>query len=288
MKIGVIDVGGGYRGIYAAGILDYCMEHNVKFDTGIGISAGSANIISYAAGQKGRNYHFFAEYGLRKEYASMKNFISNRNYVNLDYVYSTLSNSGGENPLDYDSFTANPMDFLVVATDALTGEPVYFDKNDIQRNNYTILKASCSIPYVCQPCEINGNLYYDGALSDPIPLSKGFELGCDYFVLILTKPENEVRASDKDIILSKLIQRKYPKAAEKLKNRAKLYNDSLHSAQEYAKEGKILIVSPDDTCGVDTLTKDYKKLNNLYDKGYKDGQKILDFIRNVKEGNSNE
>lgn len=278
MKTGVIDVGGGYRGIYAAGVLDYCMEHKIRFDAGIGVSAGSANIISYAAGQKNRNYHFFAEYGLRKEYASMKNFITKKNYVDLDYVYNTLSNEDGENPLDYDSFAANPMDFLVVATNAITGEPAYFTKKDVQKNNYEILKASCSIPYVCQPCTLNGDIYYDGALSDPIPLDKGFELGCDYLVVILTKPEKTIRTSEQDEILSRLIKRKYPKAAKKLKNRAQLYNDCLCTAQKYAREGKVLIISPDDTCGVDTLTKDYNKLNQLYTKGYEDGMKIQNFL----------
>ena len=50
MKIGVVDVGGGLRGIYAVGVLDYCMEHGIRFDLGIGVSAGSANLASYAAG----------------------------------------------------------------------------------------------------------------------------------------------------------------------------------------------------------------------------------------------
>ena len=50
MKIGVVDVGGGLRGIYAAGVLDYCMDQGVHFDLGIGVSAGSANLASYAAG----------------------------------------------------------------------------------------------------------------------------------------------------------------------------------------------------------------------------------------------
>ena len=55
-KIGVIDVGGGLRGIYAAGVFDWCMENDVQFDYGIGISAGSANLASYISGQHGRNY----------------------------------------------------------------------------------------------------------------------------------------------------------------------------------------------------------------------------------------
>ena len=49
-------------------------------------------------------------------------------------------------------------------------------------------------------------------------------------------------------------------------------------AKEYAGQGKVLIVSPDDTCGVDTLKKDEQSLKRLYEKGYKDGQKIEEFL----------
>ena len=52
---GIVDVGGGLRGIYGAGIFDYCMEQGIHFDYCIGVSAGSANVCSYIAGQKGRN-----------------------------------------------------------------------------------------------------------------------------------------------------------------------------------------------------------------------------------------
>ncbi len=50
-------------------------------------------------------------------------------------------------------------------------------------------------------------------------------------------------------------------------------------AQEYAKQGKIIIISPDDTCGVDTLRKNRESLEKLYQKGYADGSKIGDFLR---------
>ncbi len=61
MKTGIVDVGGGLRGIYAAGVLDYCMEQGIRFDLGIGVSAGSANLASYAAHQRGRNYQLSVE-----------------------------------------------------------------------------------------------------------------------------------------------------------------------------------------------------------------------------------
>ncbi len=74
-EIGVVDIGGGLRGIYAAGVLDYCMDEGISFDLGIGISAGSANLVSYAAGQRGRNYQFYTEYAFCKQYMSLGNFI---------------------------------------------------------------------------------------------------------------------------------------------------------------------------------------------------------------------
>ena len=49
MKTAVVDVGGGLRGVYAAGVLDRCLEDGIYFDAGIGVSAGSANIASYIA-----------------------------------------------------------------------------------------------------------------------------------------------------------------------------------------------------------------------------------------------
>lgn len=54
MKKGVVDVGGGLRGIHAAGVFDYCLDTGIQFDYCIGVSAGSANVASYLAGQKGR------------------------------------------------------------------------------------------------------------------------------------------------------------------------------------------------------------------------------------------
>ena len=91
MKLGVIDVGGGFRDIYGAGVFDWCLDHDVHFDYCIGISAGSANLASFLAKQRGRNYTFYMDYVFRKEYASLDNWLRTRNYVDLDYVFTTLS-----------------------------------------------------------------------------------------------------------------------------------------------------------------------------------------------------
>ena len=278
MKTGVIDVGGGYRGIFAAGVLDYCLDQQITFDLGIGISAGSANLASFAAGQRGRNYLFYTEYGFRRQYASWDNFIRKRSYIDMDYVYGALSNHDGENPLDYPAIRDNPMDFLVVAADAASGHARYFGKEDIAQDDYDVFKASSSIPFFCPPYEIQGVPFYDGALGDPVPVEKAFELGCDRVVLILTKPENVLRNSKKDARLAACIRKKYPRAAELLCERAQRYNAGVALAQKYARQGRVLIIAPDDTCGVDTLKRNRASLQRLYEKGYADGRKITDFL----------
>ena len=278
MKIGIIDVGGGLRGIYAAGVLDYCMDQSLHFDLGIGVSAGSANLAAYAAGQRGRNYRFYTQYAFRKQYMSLRNLIFKGSYVDMEYVYGTLSRSDGEDPLDYPAFRDNPMEFIVVATEAKTGKAKYFDKSDVRQDDYSVSKASSAIPFVCKPYEVQGVPYYDGALGDPVPVEKAFQLKCDRVIVILTKPERELRTPQKDERIAALIRRKYPAAAEKLRQRARLYNESVALAQDYTRQGKVLIVAPDDTCGVDTLTKDKVSLEQLYRKGYQDGEKISSYF----------
>ena len=279
MKTGIVDVGGGLRGIYAVGVLDYCMDQGICFDLGIGVSAGSANLSSYAAGQRGRNFQFYTEYAFRKQYMSLGNFVLKKSYVDLDYVYGTLSCADGENPLDYASLRDNPMEFYVVATEAETGQAHYFDKSHIHQDDYGIMKASSAIPFVCKPYTVGGTAYYDGALSDPVPVEKAFQLGCDRVVLILTKPEKLLRTPKKDEKLAACIRHAHPAAAKALCQRAQRYNESVALARMRARQGKVLIVAPEDTCGVDTLTKDKQALRRLYQMGYADAQKITDFLR---------
>lgn len=280
MKTGIVDVGGGLRGVYAAGIFDYCLDREIQFDFCIGVSAGSANVTSYMAGQKKRNYLFYTEYPFRKEYMSIRNFFFKKSYIDMDYLYGTLSNSTGENPLDYPSLKKSSAELLVVATNAQTGEAVYFDKDDLRQDDYGILKASLSIPFVCKPYEIDGVLYYDGALGDPVPVEKAFQCGCDKVVVILSKPKDVIRLPKKDNILADRIRKKYPLAAEQLKKRAEHYNQGVRFSKEYESQGRVLIVAPDDTCGVDTLTKNREALQRFYEKGYQDAQAIPEFLKN--------
>ena len=40
---GLVLEGGGMRGVFTCGVLDYLMDHNIRFPYAIGVSAGACN-----------------------------------------------------------------------------------------------------------------------------------------------------------------------------------------------------------------------------------------------------
>ncbi len=281
---GIIDVGGGMRGIYGAGVLDRCLDDGVSLDYCCGVSAGSANMCAYLAGQRGRNYRYYHDYSFRKEYMSVDNLRRKGAYLDLHYVYATLSNSDGEDPLDYEAMMRNPAQLVVVATDAKTNAPKYFTKQDFGPDRYEVIKASCTIPIVCNTTLVGGREYFDGGLTDPLPIEKALADGCGKVVVILTRPVDYVpdRSGERMAPLIDRLMKKYPASARSVFTRHDVYVKQLERCLELQKEGKVLIVAPDDTCGVDTLKRTPETLDALYRKGYEDGGKIAGFHRNRK------
>ena len=278
MKIGVVDVGGGLRGSFGAGVLDYCMEQGIRFDFGIGVSAGAANISSYMANQKGRNFVFYTEYYQREQYMGVKNLMHTGSYIGLDYIYSSLSDHEGDYPLDWKTIRNDPRDMMIVATDANTGLPHYFHKYDMRQDSYDPIKASCCVPVINRPYKVDGIPYYDGGLSDPVPYEKAFAAGCDKVVVILTRPEDYRRIPKNDKIIADLLHPHYPNASQAMRNRSVVYNQQVDACEYLQVQGKVCIVAPDSIGKMKTLTKDKDSIEALYYKGYEEAKSILNFV----------
>ncbi|KFI53746.1 patatin-like phospholipase family protein [Bifidobacterium biavatii] len=277
-KTALIDVGGGFRAIFGAGVMDRCQEDGIDFDHCYGVSAGSANMVSFIARQHGRNHKFYTEYAFRKEYASFDSFVKNHNFANLDYVYGTLSNHDGEYPVDYEAFEANPTGFTVIACDARDGSTKYFDKSDVHYDDFDIMKASSAVPVACEPYEIDGVPYYDGGIADPVPVQKALDDGYDRVVLILTRQKDVPREQKKDIAPARILRRTWPEAAERLLNRYQTYNDEVALAKEYEQDGRVLILAPDSLYGLSTLSKSFEGLERMYRAGYAAAEAIPGFL----------
>lgn len=279
MKLGIIDVGGGYRDIYGAGVLDVCMKEKIVFDTCIGVSAGSANLASYLSGQAGRSYTCYLDYVFRKEYVSLKNWIKKQNYTDTSYLYDTIWGSRGENPLDFGALKRNPAQFFVAACNALNGELIWFDKSHMAQDRYDVLKAACALPVINSPVTIDGTVCLDGGMCDPVPVKKALEEGCDRLVVILTRPIDTIRKPKFDMFVARLIEKRFPHAARRIRTRSQRYNEGVADALRLQEEGRAIVVAPDSIDGLSTLTRDRAKLQTLYEKGVTDAKRVLDFIR---------
>lgn len=279
-RTALIDVGGGFRAIFGAGVMDRYQEEGITFDHCYGVSAGSANMVSFLAGQHGRNHKFYTEYAFRKEYASFDSYVKHHNFANLDYVYGTLSNHDGEYPVDYEAFAANPTGFTVIACNALDGSAKYFDKSDVHYDDFNIMKASSAVPVACEPYVIDGIPYFDGGIVDPVPVQKAIDDGYDRIVLVLTRPKDVLREQKRDIAPARILRHSYPAAAERLLNRYATYNDEVALAKEYERDGRVLILAPDDLCGLSTLSKSFEGLELMYRKGYAAAGAIANYLAN--------
>ena len=277
--LGIIDVGGGMRGSFTAGIYDYLNDRNIQpFGYLIGVSAGSGNMVSYLARQRGRNLRFYLDYAFRREYMSMHNMLRTGSYINLDYPYTFLSGPGGEDPVDLDAFNQSSARYEAVVTDAATGDPVYYDKELLREGNFDVIKASCAVPGACQPYPVLGKPGFDGGVADPVPYKRAFEQGCDRIVLLLTRPAGYLRPPlEHQEVLEKALRR-WPNSYGALLRRPARYNRDVAAVKELEKEGKALIIAPADIGGMATLTKDKEAVERLYHMGYEQGPRLMEFV----------
>ena len=116
----------------------------------IGASGGAGNLASYLAGQRGRNLRFFTEHIHTPGYFGLRSFLKTGNLFGLQYIYGTLTNSTGKDPLDFPTLKNNPSEYEIVVTNALTGKAEYFGKETMAQGrlstHYGIQRHSCR-PY---------------------------------------------------------------------------------------------------------------------------------------------
>ncbi len=269
-KIGLLLEGGGMKCAYSAGVLDCFLEDGIQFDYVIGVSAGSANGVSYLAGQKGRNKRFFTDHINDKDYMGLRCFRKTGNIFGLDYIYSTLTNSDGADPLDYEKMMENPTEYELVATNAQTGKAVFFPKENFVKDDYKEIKASCAIPAVCKPVVIDGVPYYDGGIADALPFARAFERGCDKLVVITSKDRTYQRTPQKFRWFYSRRCKKYPKIIKLMDNHHIAYMEEFRKMFELEKQGKVLVIAPSKPLEISTFTKDAVKNQEIYDLGCSD------------------
>ncbi|MBM7661995.1 putative patatin/cPLA2 family phospholipase [Bacillus mesophilus] len=173
-QVGLVLEGGGMRGLYSAGVLDFFMEKELYFPYVIGVSAGACMAASYLSRQKGRNQKVNIDLVKDPRYLSWRNLLRKREMFGMDFLFDEVPNRLV--PFDFDTFIEGSEEFLVGTTDCQTGQPIYFNKKDHGRNMLTIIRASSSVPFISSSVSYQDKILLDGGIADPIPIKKSQEV----------------------------------------------------------------------------------------------------------------
>ncbi|MBQ8998996.1 MAG: patatin family protein [Clostridium sp.] len=280
-KVGLILEGGGMRGIYTAGVLDFFIEKNIEVDLVVGVSAGGCHGASYLSKQHKRAFHTNVDYLHDKNYLSFSNLIKTGSMFGMDMMFNKIPND--LYPYDHEAFKNSKSEFVVVATNCITGRAEYFTLTDMQKE-ILYLQASCSIPMFANTVEIDGYKLVDGGVSDSIPIEYAIKRGCKKNIVVLTRDKTYIKNSIHPVAAS-FVKRKYkeyPNLVNSIKNRHNNYNKSLALVKKLEENNEALVIRPKSVVKVSQVEKNYDKLYNLYMDGYNDAKesynKILNFI----------
>lgn len=282
-KIGLILEGGGMRGIYTAGVLDFLIEKNIEVDITIGVSAGSCHASSYISKQYKRAFNATIDYINDKKYLSFGNLIKTGSIFGMDFIFNTIPNE--LNIYDYDAFSKSKTKFVVVTTNCETGKPEYFELTDLNKE-IIYMQASCSIPVFANIVEIDNYKLVDGGVTDSIPIEYALNQGYKKNIVVLTRDITYRKGKQKFISIVKRKYKKYPKLVKAIESRHINYNKSLDLVNKLSQSGDVLVIRPKNPVKVSQIEKNVDKLTALYKDGYNDAKelsdKILDFINKAK------
>lgn len=279
---GLVLEGGGMRGLYTAGVLEYFMSQDLYFPYVIGVSAGACMGASYLSRQAGRNKEVNLGYIEDKRYLSLSNFLKKRELFGMDFLFDEIPNKLV--PFDMDTFINGPEQFVIVATDCETGDPVYFEKEHQSEHLTKLLRASSSLPFVAPSVEYKNRQLLDGGIVDPIPIKKAQNDGNKKNVIILTKPQGYYKRPPSK--MSSIFKYKqYPKINDLLKVRFKHYNETLEYIHRQEELGNLFVIRPSMEMPVGRVERNKERLERLYELGMKDAQEQFNRIESFLEKN---
>ena len=272
-KTGLVLEGGGMRGVFTCGVLDYLMDHKISFPYAIGVSAGACNGLSYMSHQRGRGKYSNIDLLAKYKYIGIRPLVKKRGLIDQQLLFHRFPDR--ILPYNYKAYAENPNRFEMVTTDCITGRACYWEEKFDEKLIIDIVKASSSLPYACPIIYVEGRPMLDGGIVDSIPLLRAYEQGYDKCVVVLTRNKG-YRKSTKDVPVPSFIYKKYPRLRVALRNRNKIYNEQLELVERLEEEGKIIVIRPEKPIVVGRMETSVKKLTDLYEQGYACAKKVME------------
>lgn len=269
---GLVLEGGGMRGVFTAGVLDFFMDQGIRFPYVIGVSAGACNGLSYVSWQRGRAKTCNIDLLDKYHYIGFKYLFTKRSIMDFDLLFDDFPSR--IIPYDYDAYFSSPGRFVMVTSNCRTGEANYFEEKKDPARLLNICRASCSLPFVCPIAHVDGVPMLDGGISDAIPIRKAIADGFTRNVVVLTRNEG-YRKDEQGRRLPWFMYRKFPALRESLRTKNRHYNETHALLEQLEQEGKVILIRAEEPLVVDRMERDVTKLTDLYNQGYACAQKVL-------------
>ena len=277
---GLVLEGGGMKGVYTAGVLDFFLDKGIEFSSVYGVSAGACHMCSYLSKQRGRALEVCVDYLDTRKYCSAESLLTTGDLFNVNMAYHLIPEY--LNPYDYAAFDRYEGKAYAVVTNIETGKPEYLRIRDMKKD-IDAIRASASLPLVSRNVKYKEKRYLDGGLSDAIPICKSILDGNKKNVVILTKEEGYVRTPSSHLGLLKLRYLRYPKVYELMADRHLSYNDTMAYLEKQQKNGLAFVLRPKKKSEVGRIEKDAEKLKALYEEGYRDAEENFVLLQNYLE-----
>ena len=282
MKVGMVLEGGAMRGMYTAGVMDVLMDNNINVDGIVGVSAGALFGVNYFSKQRGRVIRYSKRFSKDLRYISVLSKIFTGNVVNKNFAYYKVPTK--LDIFDDAEFVKNNKCYYAVVTNVKTGKPEY-KKIEKCLDNLEVLRASSALPLASKIIELDGEKYLDGGISDPIPVMKCKKLGFDKIIVILTQPYDYRKEPIQDQMIKKLNIKfkKYPKLVNTMIDRHNNYNKTIEKIIEMEKNEEIFVIRPSKRINIKLIERNRDKLQEVYDLGVSDSNKIIENLKKYLE-----
>lgn len=150
--------GGGAKGVAHIALLEYLEQHHIVINSISGSSAGALVGALYTSGVRPEGILQFFKSTPIFRYTWLK---PSKAGIFDSEKYATVLDSFVKR-----HFEELNIPLIITATNIQKGEATYFSQGDLIRP----LLASCAVPAVFTPVEINGELYADGGVMDNFPV----------------------------------------------------------------------------------------------------------------------
>jgi predicted patatin/cPLA2 family phospholipase len=258
--------GGGFRGVFTAGVLDVLCERGVGgFAHVWGVSAGALVGASFVSGQAGRSIRINLAYRDDRRYMSAYQLATTGNIMSTTFLYTDVQDE--LDPFDFAAFNANPTRMFAVASDLCYGRPVYAEVARLPEQT-DWLRASASLPVVSQPVEIDGGVYLDGGTTDSVPLERALaEPGCERALVVLTQHRAYRKHGVPLAAAARRLYADYPYYLDAYETRAERYNAQRERIWVAERAGAALVIAPEKPVELPTVDPTGAALLDLYVQG---------------------